>query len=68
MNLLKSEKKKKKKKLYTKCTSTAATIKFVWKIPNRKKIPYEHFNRCAAEIFLNEIIKQGHAKLLEKWK
>ena len=29
MNKLKSEKKKKKMKLYTKCTSTAATTEFV---------------------------------------
>ena len=55
-------------KLYTKCTSTAAATEFVWKIPNRKKISYEHFNLCEAEIFLDEIIKQRHAKLLEKWK
>ena len=55
-------------KLYTKCTSTAATTEFVWKIPNRKKIPYEHFNLCESEIFLSEIIKQRHAKLLEKRK
>ena len=41
-------------KLYTKYTSTAATTKFVWKIPNRKKISYEHFNLCEAEIFLGE--------------
>ena len=53
-------------KLYTKYTSTAATTEFVWKIPNRKKI--EHFNVCEAEILLDEIIKQRHAKLLEKWK
>ena len=41
MNILKSE--KKNMKLYTKRTSTAATTEFVWKIPNRKKISYEHF-------------------------
>ena len=35
MNILNSA--KKNMKLYTKCTSTAATTKFVWKIPNRKK-------------------------------
>ena len=68
MNILKSVKKKKKKKLYTKCTSTAATTEFVWGIPNRKKISHEHFNLWEAEIFSNEIIKQRHAKLLEKWK
>ena len=44
-------------KLYTKCTSRAATIEFVWKTPNRKKIFYEHFNLCKAEISLDEIIK-----------
>ena len=55
-------------KIYTKCTSTAATTEFVWKIPNRKKISYEHFNLCEVEIFLDEIIKQRHAKLLEKRK
>ena len=66
MNILKSA--KKNMKLYTKWTSTAATTEFVWKIPNRKKISYEHFNLCKAEIFLDEIIKQRHAKLLEKRK
>ena len=66
MNILKSA--KKIMKLYTKWTSTAATTEFVWKIPNRKKISYEHFNLCEAEIFLDEIIKQRHAKLLEKRK
>ena len=55
-------------KLYTKLTSTAATTKFVWKIPNRKKISYEYINLCEAEISLDEIIKQRHAKLLEKRK
>ena len=54
MNILKSEK---KMKLYTKCTSTAATTEFVWKIPNRKKISYENFNLCEAELSLDEIIK-----------
>ena len=44
-------------KLYNKCTFTAAATEFVWKIPNRKKISYEHFNPCEAEIYLNEIIK-----------
>ena len=62
------QKKKKKIKLYTKCTSTDATTEFVWKIPNRKKISYEHFNLGEAEIFLDDIIKQRHAKLLEKRK
>ena len=55
MNILKSA--KKIMKLYTKWTSTAATTEFVWKIPNRKKISYEHFNLCEAEISLDEIIK-----------
>ena len=67
MKILKS-KKKNKMKLYTKCTSAAATTEFGWKISNRKKISYEHFNLCEAEIFLDEIIKQRHAKLLEKRK
>ena len=55
MNIIKSA--KKNMKLYTKFTSTAATTEFVWKIPNRKKISYEHFNLCEAEISLGEIIK-----------
>ena len=55
-------------KLYSKYTSTTATIEFVWKIPNIKKISYEHFHLCETEIFLDEIIKQRHAKLLEKQK
>ena len=55
-------------KLYTKCTSTAATTEFVWKIPNRKKIFDENLNLCEAKIFLGEIIKLRHAKLLEKRK
>ena len=54
MNILKSEK---KMKLYTKCTSRAATTEFVWKIPNRKKISNEQFNICEAEISLEEIYK-----------
>ena len=44
-------------KLYTKCTSRAATTEFVWKIPNRKKISNEQFNICEAEISLEEIYK-----------
>ena len=55
-------------KLYTNFTSTAATTEFVRKIPNRKETSYEHFNLCEAEIFLDEIIKQRHEKLLEKRK
>ena len=57
MNILKFVKKKQKIKLYTKCTSTAATTEFVWKFPNRKKISYEHLDLCEAEIFLDKIIK-----------
>ena len=64
----KKKKKKKKMKLYAKCTSTAATTEFFWKIPNRNKISYENFNLCQAEIFLYEIIKERHTILLEKWK
>ena len=55
MNILKSG--KKIMKLYTKCTSRASTTEFVWKIPNRKKMSYEHFNLCEAEISLGEIMK-----------
>ena len=55
MNILKSA--KKYMKLYTKCTSRAATTELVWKIPNRNKISYEHFNLWEAEISLDEIIK-----------
>ena len=55
MKILKSA--KKFMKLYTKCTSRAATAEFVWKIPNRTKISYEHFNLYEAEISLDEIIK-----------
>ena len=53
-------------KLYTKCTSTAATTEFVWKIPNRKKISYEHFNLCEAEISLDEIIKSINSETNNK--
>ena len=48
---------KKIMKLYTKCTSRAATTESVWKIPNRKKISYEHFNIYEAEMSLDETIK-----------
>ena len=68
MNIIKSAKKKKKMKIYTKWPSKVATTYFVWKITNRKKMSYEHFNLCEVEIFLDEIIKQRHAKLLEKRK
>ena len=64
MNILKSE--KKNMKLYTKWTSTAATTEFVWKIPNRKKISYEHFNLCEAEISLDEIIKSINSETNNK--
>ena len=53
-------------KLYTKWTSTAATTEFVWKIPNRKKISYEHFNLCEAEISLDEIIKSINSETNNK--
>ena len=69
MNILKSAKKKKKLvKFYTKYTSRAATTEFVWKFPNRKKISYENINLYEAEISLDEIIKQRHAKLLKERK
>ena len=41
----------------TKQTSTVATTEFLGKIPDRKKISYEHFNLCETEISLDEIIK-----------
>ena len=44
-------------KLCTKCVSRAATTEFVWEIPNRKKISYQHVNLCEAEISLDVIIK-----------
>ena len=53
-------------KLYTKCTSRAATTEFVWKIPNRKKISYEQFNLCEAEISLDEIIKSINSETNNK--
>ena len=55
LNILKSA--KKNMELYTRCISRAATTEFVWKICNRKKISYEHFNLYEAEISLDEIIK-----------
>ena len=64
MDILKSG--KKIMKLYTKWTSTAATTEFVWKIPNRKKISYEHFNLCEAEISLDEIIKSINSETNNK--
>ena len=53
-------------KLYTKCTSRAATTKFAWKIPSRKRISYEHFNLCEAEISLDEIIKSINSETNNK--
>ena len=55
-NIPKSEKKI-YEKLYIKENLTAATTKVLRKIPNRKKIPNEHFNFCEAEISIDEIIK-----------
>ena len=63
--ILKSEKKK-IMKLYTKWTSTAATIEFVCKIPNRKKISNEYFNLCEAEISSDEIIKSINSETSNK--
>ena len=54
------------KKLYMKRTSTAATIEFVGKIPNRKKIFNEHFNLCEAEISLDEFIKSINSETNNK--
>ena len=64
MEILKSA--KKVTKLYTKWTSTAATTEFVWKIPNRKKISYEHFNLREAEISLDEIMKPINSETKNK--
>ena len=59
------QKKKKKKNCSPgKQTSTAATTKFVRKIPNRKKISNEHFNICEAEISLDEIIKSINSEII----
>ena len=58
------QKKKKKKFSPGKQTSTAATTKFVRKIPNRKKISNEHFNICEAEISLDEIIKSINSEII----
>ena len=63
MNILKSAK---KKKLYTKCTSTAATTEFVFKIPNRKKISRKHVNLCEVEISLDEFIKSINSETNNK--
>ena len=54
---------KKIMKIYTKWTSTAATIEFVCKISNRKKIFNEHFNLCEAVISLEEIIKSTNFEI-----
>ena len=64
MDILKSA--KKFMKLYTNWTSTAATTEFVWKIPNRKKISYEHFNLCEAKISLDEIPKSINSETNNK--
>ena len=64
MDILKSA--KKFMKLYTNWTSTAATTEFVWKIPNRKKISYEHFNLREAEISLDEIMKPINSETKNK--
>ena len=53
-------------KLYIKWISAPATTEFVWKIPNRKKISYEHFNLCEAEISLDEIIKSINSETNNK--
>ena len=53
-------------KIYAKWTSTAATTEFVWKILNWKKISYEHFNFCEAEISLDEIIKSINSETNNK--
>ena len=64
-DILKFAKKKKKKNISPgKQTSTAATTKFVRKIPNRKKISNEHFNICEAEISLDEIIKSINSEII----
>ena len=57
-------KKKTYEKLYTKRTSTAATIEFFRKIPNRKKIANEHFNIWESEISLDEIIKSINPEII----
>ena len=64
MEILKSA--KKVTKLYTEWTSTAATTEFVWKISNRKKISYEHFNLREAEISLDEIMKPINSETKNK--
>ena len=57
---------KKIMEFYTKWTSTAAATEFLCKIPNRKKILYEHFNLCEAEISLDEIIKSVNSETNNK--
>ena len=64
-DILKSEKKN-CEKLYTKQTSTTATIEFRSKIPNRKKISNERFNLCEAEISLDEIEKSTNSETNNK--
>ena len=58
--------KKKIMKLYTKWASRAAITEFVWKIPNRKKISYEHFNLCEAESSSDETIKSINSETNNK--
>ena len=53
-------------KLYTKWASRAAITEFVWKIPNRKKISYEHFNLCEAESSSDEMIKSINSETNNK--
>ena len=53
-------------KLYTKWISTAATIEFVCKIPDRKKISNEHFNLYETEISLEKIIKSINSETNNK--
>ena len=50
----------------TKQTSTVATIEFLKKIPNRKKIYNEYFNLCEVEISLDEIIKSINSEANNK--
>ena len=50
-------KKKKKKNENLHQVNFQSSTEFVPKISNRKKISYEHFNLCEAEISLDKIIK-----------
>ena len=54
-------------KLYTKeTTCKAATVEFLSKIPNRKKISNEDFNHCEAETYLDEVIKSINSQTNNK--